>query len=100
MSACPDCKVYEENEYELKEGLFTLTFKSGKVIPDVMITLGYSDNPDIKVIYFDNINKNWQLPVNGTKDLGNPKRKEMSLEEFNNTFNVHKYSYKNLKSKQ
>ena len=98
MSKCPDCKSYKKNYYELEEGLSTLTFKSGKVIPDVMIILGHSDNPDIKVVYFDNIRKNYQLPINGTKDIGNPKRKEMSTEEFNNTFNVHKYFYKKLKN--
>ncbi len=90
-------KPYLLEEYHLVKGVTTLTFRSGKTIPDVMITLGYSNDPNVKVVYFDNIRRDWQLPLSGTKDVGNPKRKEMSTDEFNNTFEEHEYWYKELK---
>lgn len=92
-----DYKTYSNDQFEMIQGISTLTFKSGKTIPDTLITLGYSNDPNIKVVYFDNIRRDWQLPLNDTKDIGNPKRKEMSTEEFNNTFEIHEYWYKKLK---
>ena len=40
-------------------------------------------------VWIDYISKDvWQLPLEGTKDFGNPKLKKMSKKEFKNVFKI------------
>ena len=48
-------------------------------------------NDNITVVISD-INKDWQKPVSGSKDIGNPKIKSMSKQEFEHTFDILSYS--------
>lgn len=68
-----------------------LTFKK-EVDKELMIETKYPiPNENITVMISD-IRKDWQLPLAGTKDIGNPKLKEMNREDFEKTFEILSYA--------
>jgi len=68
-----------------------LAFKK-EVDKPLMIETKYPiPNENITVMISD-IRKDWQLPLAGTKDIGNPKLKEMSREDFEKTFDILSYT--------
>ena len=40
------------------------------------------------IVQITDISKDWQQPLDGTKDIGNPKLKGMSKKDFRKTFKV------------
>jgi hypothetical protein len=68
-----------------------LAFKK-EVDNELMIETKYPiPNENIKVM-ISHIRKDWQLPLVGTKDIGNPKIKDMSREDFEKTFEILSYA--------
>ena len=44
------------------------------------------------IVMISDIKKDWQSPLAGTKDIGNPKLKDMSREDFEKTFEISSYA--------
>ena len=61
-------------------------------IENCTISSIYWFNRDEVTMMFDYHDKNWQNPLGGTKDMGNPKLKTMSKEKFNETFKIISYT--------
>jgi hypothetical protein len=59
-----------------------VNFKNGYSV-DCFYPLG--DNPTVQI---NDIAKDWQLPVAGAIDIGNPKLKTMTKADFNKTFKI------------
>ena len=65
------------------EFLKPVNFKNG-YIAEVILPL--SKTPMVQIT--DVAKDNWQLPILGTHDVGNPKLKTMSIEDFQRTFKI------------
>lgn len=61
-----------------------VSFKFGYGV-DCFYPLGKT--PMVQITDYDP-KKDWQLPLSGTKDVGNPKLKKMSQKDFNKTFEI------------
>lgn len=67
--------------------IVNLAFKKEVDRDYVIETIYPIPNENVTVMITD-IRRDWQLPLSGTKDIGNPKLKVMSSEDFEKTFEI------------